>query len=173
MTAYLVAAIIVAIAIGVAVIMAWGFQKILERAIRRRLQPDETILFQTGVSRCGVFNVLLGTKEGLIAITQRRLLLGFWRALPPRNSVDEIALRDIEEANILRAIGVSQVQIVIGDRNLILVPKQGRYVAFWPQSRKPAEELVNALQQATGGRISTSTTKGFTESIRKQIGQNR
>ncbi len=149
----------------------WGWDKILASGLQSQIQPDEAILFKSRATRSSMKfpAVVLGPRHGLVAVTNRRLILVFWKLLLPVRTIEILPIENIREANIYRVFAVSQVQLAVGDRKHMLIPMLNR---FWPYSRQPGEQFVEALRSVSDGRIS-SVTSGFGDMIRSQVEHKR
>jgi hypothetical protein len=150
--------------------IAWftffGQGKILKTRTRRRLLPGESVAFESPANKSSTgWTVMFSHREGYVVVTDERLLFGSWGWPPFWPSVRENLLTEIDRISVIRIFGVTQVQISVHGKTLMLTPKGG---AFIPFSNQRTQQFVLALE-AGSGRVPEANDLG--PHIRKHVGQ--
>ena len=163
----LIIVVVLAIPSGFVYMSWWGWDRILKSGLRKQIEPDETVLFESRVSRSTLKmpSAFLGPREGFMAGTNRRLILSFWKTMLPVRTIEQIPIDDVSQVTRSSWVGITMVNLRVRDQPLVLIPSTNR---FWRFSGKPAQGLVEALETASEGRIK-STKITFSDAISRQL----
>jgi len=128
---------------GVAVIayltMSYGLARRMRFHVRTKLEPQEQMIYEAYVLRVGPF--WAGLRDGVISVTNRRVLLGVWNLPFVWPTIDFLNLSDLGALEDLKY----SMRIRVGDRTIFVMPKANE---LWPISGSKTKLLVNALEAA-------------------------
>jgi hypothetical protein len=145
----LILAILAFLALGILTRLN-GFVGTLKSQLERSLAPGEQSLYISISSRMAGFPLIpFAFHDGVVMVSNKRLLWAGWILAPFWKRVKEILLDRIEDVKLNEILSAGQVSVYVGGKLTIFMTRKNRWMPFSGDLGKGLTEAINGARAAT------------------------
>jgi hypothetical protein len=126
-----------------------GFVETLQSQVERGLPPGEQSLYKSMSSRLSGFPLIpFALGDGVVMVTNKRLLWAIWILAPFWKLVKGIPLDRIEEVKLNEFLSAGQVSVYVEGKRTIFMTRKNRWEPFSGDQGKGLTDAVNNARAA-------------------------
>jgi hypothetical protein len=126
-----------------------GFIGTLQSQLERGLAPGEQSLYKSMSSRLSGFPLVpFALGDGVVMVTNKRLLWAVWILAPFWKRVKGIPLDRIEDVELNEVLSAGQVSVYVGGKRTIFMTRKNRWTPFSGDRGKGLTDAINNAKAA-------------------------